>query len=572
MTQVSDQQAGVSTSRSRQFDAVELEILWQSLISTVNEQARALQRAAFSPIVREAGDLANAVFDRRGRMVAQAVTGTPGHINSLAIGAANILAEYPIDTLDPGDVLITNDPYKTAGQLLDVTVLVPAWRNGRVIALFGSTIHHTDVGGYGIGAGGRDCFEEGLWIPICKLMTSGQRNPDVWKFILSNVRQPDHMAGDLHAQMASGEIGAQRLTALCNQHGLDDIEGHGSVTDDGNVKVGGNFDGTEIKATTVILATGSVKKPLPGTQFGGRVIGTEEAWALEQLPKTLAVVGAGASGTEIASAYARLGSDVTLYEGLDRVLPTEDADISKIAERGFKKQGITVRTGVFVQDVQTGADGVTCTVEGEPQSAEWLVIAAGRAPDVEGLGLQEAGIALASNGLVEVDGALRTSLAGVYAIGDLVAGPALAHKASDEGIIAVEDAAGLETHPLEHIDIPRATFCHPNVASFGLTEQQARDAGHDVVVGKLGFGAVGAGTVYGDRTGLVKIVGDRTYGELLGGHIIGTKATELIQELVNVRTLEGGYAEVARMVHGHPTLSEAVMEAARDADGWLIHG
>lgn len=212
-------------SDTRSFDPVELEILWQSLISTVNEQARALQRAAFSPIVREAGDLANAVFDRRGRMVAQAVTGTPGHINSLAIGAANMLAEYPIDTLEPGDVLITNDPYKTAGQLLDVTVLVPAWRNGRVIALFGSTIHHTDVGGYGIGAGGRDCFEEGLWIPICKLMKGGQRNEDVWKFILSNVRQPDHMTGDLHAQMASGEIGAQRLTALCNHHALDDIEG-----------------------------------------------------------------------------------------------------------------------------------------------------------------------------------------------------------------------------------------------------------------------------------------------------------------------------------------------------------
>ena len=359
---------------------------------------------------------------------------------------------------------------------------------------------------------------------------------------------------------------------LLKKHGIEVIEGHASVTDDANVKVGGNFDGTEIAAKFVILATGSVKKPLPGTQFGGRVIGTEEAWALESLPATLAVVGAGASGTEIASAYARLGSDVTLYEGLDRVLPAEDADISKVAERGFKKQGIKVRTGVFVEDVQTGADGVTFTVAGEPQSVDWLVIAAGRAPDVEGLGLEEAGVKLDDRGLVGVDGALRTSVDGVYAIGDLVAGPALAHKASDEGIIAAEDAAGLETHPLEHIDIPRATFCYPNVASFGLTEQQARDAGHDVVVGKLGFGAVGAGTVYGDRTGLVKIVGDRTYGELLGGHIVGTKATELIQELVNVRTLEGGYGEVARMVHGHPTLSEAVMEAARDADGWLIHG
>ncbi len=209
---------------SSAFDPVELEILWQSLISTVNEQARALQRSAFSPIVREAGDLANAVFDRRGRMVAQAVTGTPGHINSLAIGAANILEQYPVDELAPGDVLITNDPYKTAGQLLDVTVLVPAWRNGKVIALFGSTIHHTDVGGYGIGAGGRDVFEEGLWIPICKLMTAGERNHDVWRFILANVRQPDHMAGDLHAQMASGEVGAQRLATLCDAHGLADIE------------------------------------------------------------------------------------------------------------------------------------------------------------------------------------------------------------------------------------------------------------------------------------------------------------------------------------------------------------
>jgi len=362
------------------------------------------------------------------------------------------------------------------------------------------------------------------------------------------------------------------VAGLMKRNGIDVIEGHGVVTDDANVKVGANFDGTEYEAKFVILATGSVKKPLPGTQFGGRVIGTEEAWALSELPGTLAVVGAGASGTEIASAYARLGSDVTLYEGLDRVLPTEDADISKIAERGFKKQGITVRTGVFVENVVSGADSCSYTVAGEALAADWLVIAAGRAPDVEGLGLEEAAIKLAADGLIEVDAALRTSLAGVYAIGDLVAGPALAHKASDEGIIAAEDAAGLETHPLTHVDIPRATFCLPNVASFGLTEQQAIDAGHDVVVGRIGFGAVGAGTVYGDRTGLVKIVGDRTYGELLGGHIVGTKATELIQELVNVRSLEGGYGEVARIVHGHPTLSEAVMEAARDADGWIIHG
>ena len=214
-------------SHRRAFDPIELEVLWASLISTVNEQARALQRAAFSPIVREAGDLANGLFDRRGRMVAQAITGTPGHINSLAIAAAHILDTYPPDSLVPGDVIITNDPYKTAGQLLDVTVLVPVFNAGRVIAFFGSTIHHTDVGGYGIGAGARDVFEEGLWIPICKLMNAGQRNDDVWRFILSNVRQPDHMAGDLHAQMASAEVGAQRLLRLCADHRLDDIEALG---------------------------------------------------------------------------------------------------------------------------------------------------------------------------------------------------------------------------------------------------------------------------------------------------------------------------------------------------------
>jgi len=211
------------------IDAIELEVLWGSLISTVNEQARALQRAAFSPIVREAGDLANALFDRDGRMVAQAVTGTPGHINSLARAASAMLAEYPPDTLVPGDVLVTNDPYKTAGQLLDVTVLSPVFRRDaagdeRVIAFFGSTIHHTDVGGYGIGAGARDVFEEGLWIPITKLLRAGERNDDVWKFILSNVRQPEHMAGDLHAQIASGQVGAQRLQALCDSHGFDDIQ------------------------------------------------------------------------------------------------------------------------------------------------------------------------------------------------------------------------------------------------------------------------------------------------------------------------------------------------------------
>jgi len=343
------------------------------------------------------------------------------------------------------------------------------------------------------------------------------------------------------------------VSGLFKKNEITYVEGFGALTAEGNVRVG---DDELEAAKCVVLATGSVKKPIPGLEFGGNVIGTEEAWALEQLPSSMVVIGAGASGTEIASAYARLGTQVTLYEGLERVLPSEDADISKLAERSFKKQGIDVKTATFY----------------EGQEADWVIIAAGRGPDVEGLGLDAAGVKLDEQGLIAVDGALRTSVPKVYAIGDLVRGPALAHKASDEGVIAVEDAAGNQTHPISHIDIPRATFCTPNVASFGLTEQEAKDAGHDVVVGKVQYGAVGAGTVYGDRTGLVKIVGDKTYGELLGGHIIGAKATELIQELVNARALEGGYPEVARMIHGHPTMSEAVMEAARAADGWLIHG
>jgi dihydrolipoamide dehydrogenase len=355
---------------------------------------------------------------------------------------------------------------------------------------------------------------------------------------------------------------------LMKKNQIDVVEGEASLTADGKVKVGGD----EIGAKTVIIATGSVPKPVPGTEFGGRVIGTEEAWAFEELPATLAVIGAGASGAEIASAYGRMGVKVLLFEALDRVLPTEDADISKAAGRALSKQNIEIHTGTLVEDVQSGDSSVTFKYGDQQGEADYLVIAAGRGPDIEALNLEEAGVKLDDRGLIDVDAHQRTSKEGVYAIGDIVHGPALAHKSSDEGIIAVEDAAGMEVHGLEYADIPRATFCAPNVASFGLTEEQAREAGMDVVVGKLQYGAVGAGTVYGDRSGVIKIIGDKKYGELVGGHIVGAKAVDLIQELVNAKALEGGYAEVARIVHGHPTFSEGVMEAARAADGWLVHG
>jgi len=343
---------------------------------------------------------------------------------------------------------------------------------------------------------------------------------------------------------------------------------NGSASDGVHLRVGDR----QLVASTVILATGSVKRSIPGVEFDGRVIGTEEAWALPELPARLTVVGAGASGAEIASGFARLGSEVKLFEVMDRLLPTEDADISRLVERGLKRQGIEIHTGTPVEGVSAGADGVRFSCGAESAEVDYLVICAGRGPDVDALRLKDVGVELDERGLVRVDGAQRTSAPGIYAIGDLVHGPALAHKASDEGIIAAEDAAGLPTHPLSYVDIPRATFCTPNVGSFGLTEEQAREQGYDVIVGKVPYGAVGGGTVYGDRTGLVKLVGESKYGELLGGHIVGARATELIQELVNVRSLEGGYPELARIIHGHPTLSEAVMEAGRAADGWLIHG
>jgi dihydrolipoamide dehydrogenase len=384
---------------------------------------------------------------------------------------------------------------------------------------------------------------------------------------------------------------------LFKKNGIDVIAGEGTLVPasggqesarGGHGEVGVHVGDEELKAATVILATGSVGRSIPGVELGGRVIGTEQAWALPELPRRLAVVGAGASGAEIASGFARLGSEVLLFEMLDRVLPTEDADISRLVERGLKRQGIQILTATPIEGVHVGESGVSFTYTsgsarggggaGEDSSAtelaevDYLVIAAGRGPDVDKLGLAAAGVELDERGLVKVDGALRTTAPGVYAIGDLVPGPALAHKASDEGIIAAEDSAELSTHSLAYIDIPRATFCTPNVGSFGLTEEQAREQGYDVVVGKVPYGAVGGGIVYGDRTGLIKLVGDSKYGELLGGHIVGSRATELIQELVNVRALEGGFPEVGRIVHGHPTLSEAVMEAGRATDGWLIHG
>ena len=345
------------------------------------------------------------------------------------------------------------------------------------------------------------------------------------------------------------------------------IEGEGSLDADGNVRVGDDLH----EAGQVVLATGSVATPIPGVEFGKRVLDTWGAWSLPEQPQKIAVVGAGASGSEIASAYARFGTEVLLIEMLDQILPAEDRDMARVVERVFKKQGIEISTGAPVENVEEGKGSVKLTYGEKSAEVDYLCIAGGRAPDVEGLGLEEAKVEMAENGKVGVDGYQRTSNPKVYAIGDLVNAKALAHKASEEGVVAVEHAAGVETHPVDQELVCGATFCHPQVASVGLTEAAAKEAGHDVKVGKQKLGGVGGATVYDDKDGMVKLVVDSKYGEILGAHVVGNRACDMIAELVATMALEGGYQELARIVHPHPTISEAIPEAARAVDKWAIH-
>jgi dihydrolipoamide dehydrogenase len=357
------------------------------------------------------------------------------------------------------------------------------------------------------------------------------------------------------------------VEGLWKKNKIEFIHGDASLTGDGNVKVGDEV----YEAKAVTLATGSVALPIPGVEFGGRVLETWGAWSLADRPNRIAVVGAGASGAELASAYARFGTEVLLIEMLDQILPAEDRDMAKVVERVFKRQGIEISTGTPVQNVEAGEGSVKFSYGDNSAEVDYLMIAGGRVPDVEGLGLQEAGVELEENGKIKVDPYQRTTNQKVFAIGDIVNKKALAHKASEEGVIAVEAAAGVETHPVDQNLVAGATFCHPQVASVGLTEAQAKEAGHEVKVGKQKIAGEGAGTVYDDKDGLVKLVVEAKYGEILGAHVVGNRACDMIAELVAVMELEGGYQELARTIHPHPTVSEAILDAARAVDGWAIH-
>jgi dihydrolipoamide dehydrogenase len=355
---------------------------------------------------------------------------------------------------------------------------------------------------------------------------------------------------------------------LWNKNKVEFLKGEGALAGEGKVKVGDD----EHQAKTIVLATGSVEMAIPGVDFSDRVIDTWGAWSLPQMPKALVVCGAGASGAEIASGYARMGVKVTLVEMLAQLLPLEDKDMARVVERQFKKDGMEVMLDTKVEGVQEQKTGVKVKAGDQEVKADYLVIAGGRRPDTDPLNLDAAGVKTNDRGQIEVDEYQRTSAEGIYAIGDLVRGPALAHKASEEGVIAVETAAGQETEPMNVDLVPGATFCHPQVASVGMTEDQAKENGRQIKVGKFKLGGAGASVVYDDRAGLVKIVGDPEYGEILGAHIVGNIACDMISEFVDVIALEGGYPELERIIHPHPTMSEAVLDAARAVDGWAIHG
>jgi dihydrolipoamide dehydrogenase len=367
---------------------------------------------------------------------------------------------------------------------------------------------------------------------------------------------------DVSAQLTGGVEG------LWKKGKIEFIHGDGSLTAEGNVEVGDEV----YEAKAVTLATGSVALPIPGVEFGGRVVETWGAWSLPERPNRIAVVGAGASGAELASAYARFGTEVLLIEMLDQILPAEDKDMAKIVERVFKRQGIEISTGAPVENVVASDSSVKFTYGDRSAEVDYLCIAGGRAPDTEGLGLEEAGVELEEGGRkIKVDGFQRTTNSKVFAIGDLVNKKALAHKASEEGVVAVETAAGVETHSIDQELMVGATFCQPQVASVGMTQAQAEEAGHEVKVGKQKIAGEGAGVVYDDKDGLVKLVIDAKYGEVLGAHVVGNRACDMIAELVATMALEGGYQELSRIVHPHPTASEAVLDAARAVDGWAIH-
>ena len=337
-----------------------------------------------------------------------------------------------------------------------------------------------------------------------------------------------------------------------------------------------NKDTATLDATHVILATGARARTLPGLEPDGKLVWTyKEAMVPAALPKSVLVIGSGAIGIEFASFYRDMGADVTVVEMLDRVLPVEDAEISAFARKAFETQGMTIHTGATVKELKTAKDSVTATVAGGGKSAEVkverVILAVGITGNVEDIGLDGTKVKV-DKGHVVVDQWLATGEPGVYAIGDLVGPPWLAHKASHEGVLCVEKIAGVDgVHPLIPGNVPGCTYCRPQVASVGLTEQAAKDQGRAVKVGRFPFIGNGKAIALGEPEGLVKTVFDANTGELLGAHMVGAEVTELIQGFTVAKTMEGTELDLIHSIFPHPTLSETMHEAVLDAYGRVIH-
>ena len=363
---------------------------------------------------------------------------------------------------------------------------------------------------------------------------------------------------------------------LFRKNSIEMIKGYGRLAGTSTVDVeDGLGNRKSIQAKNIIIATGARAKELPGLKIDGdRIIGYREAMTLKEQPRTMVIVGSGAIGSEFAGFYQTLGTKVTLVEFLPRLVPNEDEEVSKQLERSFKKTGMTIMTGSEVESVDIAGDVCRVNIKSKEGNviaeADVVLSAVGVTANIEELGLEKAGVET-EKGKIRVDEFYRTSVPGIYAIGDVVKGPALAHVASAEGIICVEKMAGLGPEPLDYNNIPACTYTNPEIASCGLTEAAAKEAGYEVKVGKFPFTASGKASAAGAKEGFVKLVFDSAYGELLGAHMIGANVTEMIGEIVVARKLETTAHEIIKSVHPHPTMSEAIMEAAAAAYGEVIH-
>jgi dihydrolipoamide dehydrogenase len=365
---------------------------------------------------------------------------------------------------------------------------------------------------------------------------------------------------------------------LFKKNKVTHVQGRGRLAGKGQVEVTGKDGKTQtVSAKHVIIATGSRPRDLPFLKIDHeRVWDSTDAMMSPEAPKTLAIVGAGAIGCEFADVYAAFGTQVTIIEMADRVLPLEDRDCSAVVEKSYRKRGMNVLTGVSLEKAEIGKNGVTLTIKdskGATQTveAERVLSAIGRVPLIEDIGLEKAGVKLTDRGFIAVDRQMRTNVEGVYAIGDVAGPPLLAHKGSHEGVACIEAIHGDPHAGIDYGNIPNCTYCHPEVASVGLTEEQAREKGMDIEVGTFPWTANGRALTAGDTDGFVKVIRDKKYSELVGAHIVGPHATELIAEFVVGRHLETTVEEMDRAMHPHPTLSEAVAEAALASLGHALH-